>query len=79
MPNDNHKDAHRSYNLTVVFLFECIFDLGPRAPYMLLTPRYLNPALSIVHTYRHCDFVYGHLISEVFILSTKWLKNLCVQ
>jgi len=44
MPNDNHMDAHIIYNLTVVVLFKCIFNLGPRAVNMLQAPRYLNPA-----------------------------------
>jgi len=31
MPNDNHMDAYRIYNLTVVRLFKYNFNLGPRA------------------------------------------------
>ena len=35
MPNDSHMDAHRIYDLTVVHLFKCIFDIGPRTVNML--------------------------------------------
>jgi len=45
MRNVNHMDVHKIYDLTVVRLFRCIFNLGPRAPNVLQAPRYLNPAL----------------------------------
>ena len=48
MLNGSHMDAHRIYDLTVVHLFKCIFNLGPRAVDMLRALRYLNPALLIV-------------------------------
>jgi len=34
------------YDLTVVRLFKCVFNLGPRAFDMLQAPRHLNSALS---------------------------------
>jgi len=40
-------DVHRICDLTVVHLFKCIFNLGPRADRMLRAPRYLNPALGV--------------------------------
>jgi len=48
MLNGSHMDAHRIYDLTVVHLFKCIFNLGPRAVDMLRALRYLNPVLLIV-------------------------------
>jgi len=38
-------DAHRIYDLTVVHLCKCIFNLGPRGLNMLQAPRYFNPAV----------------------------------
>jgi len=38
-------DAHIFCDLTVVRLFKCIFNLGPRAVYMVRAPRHVNPAL----------------------------------
>jgi len=46
MSNDNHMDAHRIYDLTVVY-FKCILNLGPHAVKMLQVLRYLNPALHV--------------------------------
>jgi len=46
MLNGSHMDVYRIYDLTVVYLLKCIFNLGPRAVMMLQAPRYLNPALS---------------------------------
>ena len=45
--NGSHMDDHRIYALTVVHLFKCICNLGPRAvdTGMLQTPFYFNPAL----------------------------------
>jgi len=43
--DDSHMDARIMYDLTVVNLFQCIFNVGPRAVSMLRAPRYLNPAL----------------------------------
>jgi len=37
--------AHIIYNLTVVHLFKCTFNLGPCAVYMLRDRRHLNPEL----------------------------------
>jgi len=45
VPNCSNMDAQRIYYLTVVQLFMCSLNLGPRAVYMLQVPRYLNPAL----------------------------------
>ena len=39
------RDVHRICDITVVHLFKCIFNLGPRAVIMLRAPRNLNPAL----------------------------------
>jgi len=50
MPNGSDMDTHRIYDLTVVHLFKCIFDLGPRAINMLQAPRYLNPELLLMRT-----------------------------
>ena len=46
MHSGSHMDTHRIYDLTVVHLFKCIFNLGPRALHMLQAPRHLNPALN---------------------------------
>jgi len=35
MPNGSHMDDHRIYDLTVVHMFKCILNLGPRAVDML--------------------------------------------
>jgi len=45
MLNGSHMDTHKIYDLTVVHLFSCIFNLRPRAVNMLQSPRYLYPAL----------------------------------
>jgi len=45
MPIGGHMGTHKIYDLTVVHLFKCIFDLGPRAVNMLQAPRYLNQEL----------------------------------
>jgi len=46
MPNGIHTDAYGNYDLTVVHLFKCVFNLGPRAVNILQALRYLNPALT---------------------------------
>jgi len=38
-------DAHIFCDVIVVHLFKCIFNLGPRAVFMLQVPPRLNPAL----------------------------------
>jgi len=51
MPNGgqfSHMDAHRIYDFTVVHMFKCLLNLGPRAVNMLQAPRHLNLALWIV-------------------------------
>jgi len=46
-------DAHRIYDLTVVHLFKCIFDLRPRAINMLNAPRYRNAVLLLTSKPEH--------------------------
>jgi len=53
MPNGSHMDAHRIYDLTVVHLFKCIFDLGPRALNMQKAPRYRNAVLHLTSKTDH--------------------------
>jgi len=68
-------DAHRIYDLTVVHLFKCIFNLGPRAVNMLRAPRYLNPALS------PSSFTYNsHIIkNKSFLAYFMRILNSCVD
>ena len=47
MPNGSHMDGHVIYDLRVVHLFKCMFELGPRAVNLLQAPRSLNPALDV--------------------------------
>jgi len=43
MPNGSHMDAHKIYDLTVVF---CSAEFSTRGPALLQAPRSLNPALN---------------------------------
>jgi len=45
MYNVSHMDVHRLYDLPVVHLFKCFFNLRPRAVYTLQASRHPNPAL----------------------------------
>jgi len=53
MHNGADMDAHIFCDLTVVHLFKCIFNLGPRAVYMLRALRHLNLVLGATHTSRY--------------------------
>jgi len=46
MHNVIHVDDYIIYDLIVVHLFKCIFNLGPSAVYILRAPHHLNPALT---------------------------------
>jgi len=51
-------------------LFKCIFNLGPRAVYILRAPRYLNPALVMsrekpMPVYAACERQYTATSGEV--------------
>jgi len=43
-------DVYKIYDLTVVNLFKCVFNLGPRTVNMLQVPRCLNPAVAALVT-----------------------------
>jgi len=46
MHNSSHLDVRIIYDIKVVHFFKFIFNLGPRAVYMLRSQRHLNPALN---------------------------------
>jgi len=73
MLNGSHMDLHIIYHLTVVHLFEWIFNLGPRAVNMLQAPHYLNPALVITQKRstkqcRHATSKWKNLLHKIKVL-----------